>query len=38
VPSEGLAALQIAFGRVITNMEELPHAGVTPDEAVPMKG
>ena len=38
VPSEGLAALQIAFGRVITNMDELPNAGVAPDEAVPMKG
>jgi len=33
-----LAALQFAFGRVITNMEELPNAGVAPDESVPMKG
>ena len=38
VAAEGLAALQNAFRRVITNMEEWPTAGCAPGEPAPMKG
>ena len=37
--AEALATLRIAFGRVITNMEELPVAvEAVLDDTVPMKG
>jgi hypothetical protein len=38
VPAEALSVLQNAFEGVITNMEELPNAGASPDESVPTKG
>jgi predicted RNA-binding protein YlxR (DUF448 family) len=37
VPDDTLLALQIAFGRVISHMEELPDAEVAPRRG-PMKG